>query len=328
MTRKIRYGIIGFGAFAERTILPAIRASSNSEVVAIQKRSLSVAKEKARTHNIPNAFDTVEALAKCKDVDAVFIVSANSLHAAETTAAAKAGKHVITEKPMAINTTEAEEMIQVCKKNNVKLMVAHMVRFSPLVLRMKELIKSNLIGRVTFIRSEFIYNGRLSHRPWLVDRKIAGGGPIFDIGVHCFDTTRFLLDDYVISVKSALDPIPTTTRTESTAQLAIKFSKGTTAGIHCSYDSPIRRTFIEVIGDKGILSAENFSWSNNTLKLNIFIGDNDKINDKQEEIIIVPDLYEKEVTLFSECIINNTESPIPGEEGLINQRFLDEAMKG
>jgi len=107
----------------------------------------------------------------------------------------------------------------------------------------------------------------------------------------------------------------------------LKFSKGTTASIFCSYAAPIRRTFIEVIGEKGILSAENFSWSANTLILKVTVGENDKIIESREETIIVPNLYEKEVTLFSECILNDTASPVSGEEGLKNQRVLDAAIK-
>jgi len=326
--KKVRYGIIGFGAFAERTIAPAILKSANSELVAIQKRSLAAAKEKAQALNIPYAFDSAETLAKSPDVDAVFIVSANSLHGPNTVTAARNGKHVLVEKPMAMNTAEAEIMIKECKKSNVKFMVAHMVRLSPLVIRMKELMQSGNIGKITFIKSEFIYDGRLSHRKWLVDPKVAGGGPIFDIGVHCLDTTRFLLDDEVVSVKSQIDPVHSSSATESTAQLALKFSRGTTAGIFCSYAAPIRRTFIEVIGEKGILSAENFTWSGNTLTLKVVVGENDKITESREEVFAVPNLYEKEVTLFSECILNNTASPVPGEEGLKNQRVLDAAIKG
>ncbi len=328
MSKKVRYGIIGFGMFAERTIAPAVRMSPCSELVAIQKRSLAEAKKKARAFDIPLAFDSARELVQNKDVDAVFIVSANSAHAPETITAAGGGKHVLVEKPMALNIREAESMIKACSENKVKLMVAHMVRFSPLIIRMKELMKSGLIGKITFIKSEFIYDGRLSHRPWLVDRKIAGGGPVFDIGVHCLDTTRFLLDDQVVSVKSQLDPLPTETKTESTVQLALKFSRGTTAGIFCSYAAPIRRSFIEVIGEKGVLSAENFSYNNHTPLLKIMTGENDKITEMREEKISVPDLYEKEITLFSNCILNNTPSPVPGEEGLINQRVLDEAMNG
>jgi predicted dehydrogenase len=130
-----------------------------------------------------------------------------------------------------------------------------------------------------------------------------------------------------VSVKSQLDPLPTESVTESTAQIGLKFSRGTMAGIFCSYAAPIRRTYLEVIGGKGIVSAENFSWSNNTLTLKVTIGENDKIIETREETIIVPNLYEKEVTLFSDCIINNTVPPIPGEEGLKNQRVIDEAIK-
>ena len=105
--RKIRYGIIGFGSFAEKTIAPAIQASTNSELVAIQKRSMAAAKEKAAACGVGLAFDSVEAAVSHPDVDAVFIVSANSEHCRETMAAATAGKHVLVEKPMAVNVAEA-----------------------------------------------------------------------------------------------------------------------------------------------------------------------------------------------------------------------------
>ena len=249
-------------------------------------------------------------------MDAVFIVSAKSQHAPETVATAQAGKHVLVEKPMAMNVAKAETMIETCRKHHFKLMVAHMVRLSSLVIRMKQLIQSGVIGKITFIKSEFIYAGRLSHRQWLVDPNIAEGGPVFDIGVRCLDTTRFLLDDEVISVKSQLDPTPSAVTTESTARLALKFLRGTTAGKFCSYAAPIRHTYIEVIGEKGILSAEYFSWSSNALSLKVVLGENDKIMKSREETIVVPNLYEKEVTLFSECILSNTASPIPGEVGL------------
>ena len=176
MAEKIRYGIIGFGAFAERAIAPAIRASSNSELVAIQKRSLTAAKEKAQLFRIPHAFDSAETLVNHQDVDAVFIVSANSQHAPSTITAARSGKHVLVEKPMAMNTLEAQQMIEVCCSKNVKLMVGHMVRLSPLIIRMKELMCSGIIGTVEFVKAEYMYDARLSPRRWMWDKKIAGGG--------------------------------------------------------------------------------------------------------------------------------------------------------
>lgn len=325
---KIRYGIIGFGNFAERAIAPAIKASANSELVAIQKRSLQAAKQKAREYNISLPFGSVEDLASCKDVDAVFIVSANSRHCPETVAAAKAGKHVIVEKPMAVNVAEATRMIGACRKNGVKLMVGHMIRFSPLILRIKEIIRSGAIGRVTFVKTEFIYDGRTSQRQWLLNQKLAGGGPLFDIGVHCLDTLRFILEDEIVSVKSNLEPRPTKTRTESTAHVALRFSKGVLASIYCSYDAPIRRSTIEIIGTEGTLYANHFTRSDMVIPLTISSGKDGLEGETRTEQVTVPNLYVEEVTRFSSSIIHNTKSPIPGEIGLQNQKVLDLALKG
>ncbi len=327
MAQKIRYGIIGFGAFAERTIAPAIQASPNSELMAIQKRSLAAAKSKADSLNIPLAFDSAEALVHHPDVDAVFVVSAVVQHAHDTIVAAQAGKHVLVEKPMAMNTAEVETMIEACRKHNVKLMIGQMVRLSPLIVFMKEIIHSGAIGKVVCIKTEFMYDGRLSQRRWMWDRSVAGGGAAFDIGVHCLDTIRYLIDDEIVSVKSQLAPLPTETRTEETALIALKFSRGTPASIYCSFVTSFRRSVIEVIGQEGVLTAETFTMSNLTLPLKIINGKNGVIAEMREEQIVVPNLYEKEITLFSEAIITNTPSPIPGEEGLKNQRVLDEVMK-
>jgi 1,5-anhydro-D-fructose reductase (1,5-anhydro-D-mannitol-forming) len=326
VAQKIRYGIVGFGNFAERRILPAILSSPNAEIVAIQKRSLKEAQAKGVQYKIPLAFDSTETLAQHPDVDAVYIASAVCNHAADTLAVARAGKHVLVEKPMAMNTVEAEIMIDACRKHGVKLMVAHMIRFSPLLAYMKELIKSGTIGPVTFARVAFMFDVRTSKRSWIHNIKVAGGGPVFDIGVHCLDTLRFLLEDDVVSVKSRLAPLPTQETTEETATLALQFSRGTLGSIHCSFDAPYYYNVLEIIGQNGVLNAEFFSRSNMTASLQIISGKNGTASSTQTEMVDVPNLYEQEITCFSESILNNTISPIPGEEGLKNQIVLDKAM--
>jgi 1,5-anhydro-D-fructose reductase (1,5-anhydro-D-mannitol-forming) len=323
--KKIRYGIIGFGRFAERAIAPAIKSSENSELIALQKRSSTEARKKAATYGVPYAFDSVEELVRCNDVDAVFIVSANSAHCAETIAAANAGKHVLVEKPMATSVAEAESMIEACYRNNVKLMVGTMVRLSPLIERMKSLINAGTIGRVTAIRSEFFYDARQSHRRWLLDPNIAGGGPIFDVGVHSLDTMRYLLDDEVLKVH-AVRSLQASASTESTAFLAMKFVRGTPGSIYCSYETSFRRSFIEVVGNGGTLSAKNFTRSGVTATLRASFGKNDEVVDSWSQEIPVPDLYAKETTLFSDAIVHNRPNPLSGENGLANQRVLNAAI--
>ncbi len=323
--RKIRYGIIGFGLFAERVIAPAIKASSNSELIALQKRSLSAAQVKASEYSVPLAFDSAEELAAHPDIDAVFIASANVRHCPETLIAARAKKHVLVEKPMAMNVAEARRMIAACKKNRVKLMIGHMLRLSPLVRRMRDIVRSGMIGEITGARSEFIYDAQLSQRKWLFDRKLAGGGPVYDIGVHGLDTLRFVLDDEVVTTKSVLHPRPTATRTEGSATMSLKFSRGTVASIYCSFMTPIRRTFIEFVGTKGIISAYDFTHNNATVSLQITMGKDETTKIEQ---ISIPNLYEQEVSIFSDSIINKTEPIVPGSVGLKNQIVLDAAMKG
>jgi predicted dehydrogenase len=327
MKNKIRYGITGFGIFAESTIMPAIMASPNSELVAIQKRSKEDAEKKAKQFNIPLAFDSVEELVNHPDVDAIYTVSSNSVHARDVIIAAKAGKHAITEKPMAMNSKEAEEMIKVCKDKNVKLMVAQMARFSPINNRIKELIKAGTIGKVTFAKADFSFDGKSSKRTWLSDTKIAGSGPIFDIGVHCLDTLRYILEDDVISVKSQLSPTPDSGKTEMTSILALKFSKGIAASVYVSFEVPFTKIFLEMVGETGIISVENFTSSNFTASLKIEKGKNGILTETITEKVQVPNIYEKEISHFSDCIINDKEPFVSGEEGLKNQLILDEAIK-
>ncbi len=325
--RKIRYGILGFGLFAERAIAPAIRASSNSELIAVQKRSLAAAEVKAHELGIPLAFDSVEKLVAHNDVDAVYIASANALHSPSTIAAARAKKHVLVEKPMALNAAEARKMIATCKQHGVKLMVGHMLRLSPLVRRMRDIVQSGMIGDITAARADFVYDARTSHRTWLFERKLAGGGPIFDIGVHGLDTLRFILDDEVVSTKSDLNPHPTAKKTEESANILLKFSRGTLGSIYCSFAAPIRRTFIEFIGTKGIISAYGFTQNSTTITLRVTMGKDGKEEPASLEEIAVPNLYIEQISRFSANIIDDTEPFATGNTGLKNQIVLDAAMR-
>lgn len=325
--KKIRYGIIGFGAFAERVIMPAIRSSKNSELVAIQKRSLDMAKWKAQEHNVTFYFDSVEALAQSSEVDAVFIVSANSQHHKETLISAKEKKHVLVEKPMAINLLQANEMLIACENAGVRFMVGHMLRFSPLINRMKEIIESGILGEITFAQSHFIYDVTMSQRKWVLNKEAAGGGPLFDIAVHSLDTIRYILNgDNVESISSFANPKPTDSSVEKSNLLSLQFSKGTIASIFTSYETSYRQSFIELFGTKGSLSAYNFTPSNVYTTLEIKKGMNGSIEKIEREEFNIPDLYKLEVEHFSDSILNNSQIHINPRLSLQNQEILEKAV--
>ena len=324
--RKLRFGVIGFGAFAERAVLPAMRDVQNVEVVALQKRSLAEAKAKAEAHGVPLAFASVNDLVAHPEVDAVFIVSANAAHCPETLAAARAGKHVLVEKPMALNVREAEEMIESCRSAGVRLMVGHLLRFSPLIRHIRETLRSGALGSITYARADFVYDGRLSHRGWLHDRAIAGGGPVFDVGVHCLDALRFLLDDEVVSVSAVLSPAPTSERTEESALIGLHFSRGTVGAIFCSYTSSTRRKQLEILGTEGLITVGDFTSGNQETVVTTTLGTDASPGETRTQTFPIPNLLTEEVRQFATTVLEGGGLDSPGENGLANQRVLDAVM--
>ncbi len=327
MKSRVRFGILGYGRFAERTIGPAIKTSGFAELVGLQKRSLPAAKEKAREAGVPLAFGSVEDLVASPDIDAVFIVSANSAHCPETIAAAEAGKHVLVEKPMALSVAEAERMITACRQNTVLLSVGHMVRLSAAVRRVRDLVASGKYGPATFARADFSYDGRQTHREWLLDKRVAGGGPLFDIGVHCLDTLRFVLGDEVTSVRAHLSPLPTPVRTESTANLSLQFSRGTLASVYCSYEASARRRSLEVVCRDAVIALPDFTANNEKLVVSLVTGSGELPADLVSDSFAPVNLYTREVDLFAEAILNGKELELSAANGLQNMRILEETLR-
>jgi 1,5-anhydro-D-fructose reductase (1,5-anhydro-D-mannitol-forming) len=319
---KIRIGLVGFGAFAERAVLPALREVDDVDVVAVQKRSLAEAEAKARMHGIPQAYASVEELVTRADVDAVFIVSANGAHCPETLLAARAGKHVLVEKPMALNVAEAEQMIEACQSAGVRLMVGHLVRFSPLIRHIRARVQSGILGTITYARADFSYDGRISKRGWLHEKGVAGGGPMFDIGVHCLDTLRYILNDEVQSVSSTLAQPPGHELTEESALVGLQFSRGTLGAIFCSYASPSRRKQLEILGTEGVITVGDFTSGSQEAVVTTVLGTDARPGETMTETITVPNLIAAEVRNFCGAILHGDPLESPGENGLANQRVL------
>ncbi len=314
----LKLGILGFGRFAEETILPAIRRSDRVELVAIQKRDRAVAQAKAKQHGIPFGTHSEEALLTHPAVEAVFIASSNNQHLPQTKLAAQHSKPVLCEKPMALTVREAEEMISVCKENGVPLMIAHMLRYSESVRHVKKLLASGELGEVRFARSDFSIDASASPRTWLYDPAVAGGGPVMDIGVHALDTLRFILGQEVEDALALLDRPLTETQIEQEAEIGLRFSGGVLGVLQTSFRLPFQ-AFMELKGTRGTAILMNYTQNLGTAQF-LFIEP-----DFTERRQLLPngDFYRAELEAFAEAVQTGTTPPIPGEEGLKNQIVLD-----
>ncbi len=194
---KVRWGIIGVGDVTEVKSGPAFQKVANSELVAVMRRTGELAEDYARRHKVPKWYDDADALLNDPDIDAVYIATPPGAHKEYTIRAAKAGKAVYVEKPMARNVEECKEMIAACEEARVPLYVAYYRRAQPRFLKIKELLENNAIGDVRFVSttqyqkaSEDVMNPE--SLPWRVQPHLAGGGLFFDLASHTLDLLDFL----------------------------------------------------------------------------------------------------------------------------------------
>lgn len=191
---KVRWGIIGCGDVTEVKSGPAFQKINNSELVAVMRRTGELAKDYAERHHVPKWYDNADALINDPDVDAIYIATPPGAHMEYTIKAAKAGKPVYVEKPMARNYAECEDMIAACEKAGVPLFVAYYRRAQPRFLKIKELLENGAIGEVRFVSTtQYRKDTEAQQLSWRIQPELAGGGLFFDLASHTLDLFDFLL---------------------------------------------------------------------------------------------------------------------------------------
>ena len=318
----IRYGIAGFGLHAVRRLMPGFVEATNSRVVALSRRDPAKAKASAAEYNIPHAFLTTAELCRCSEVDAVFIASPDAFHLDDVLIAAEYRKHILCEKPLAMNTQQASQMVMAARDAGVLFGVAHCFRFENSVHRIRERVMAGEIGDVIFARSEFSYPGAQHPRTWLTDAALAAGGPVADVGVHCIDTLRFILGDDPLTVQAVAHYDAISGAVEAAAILNLSFVRGVLATVLVSTRAHYR-TPIEIIGTTGVLRAEDALNVDHPLQLQLLREG--KVVDTEE--IMNDRTYAKQVDAFSAAIEHKAPFPTPGEEGARNQAVLDAAYR-
>jgi predicted dehydrogenase len=317
----IRFGILGFGLHALKRLMPGFALAQNCRVTALSRRTLEKAKESARQHNIPLAFDSAEDMCRSTEVDAVLVTTPNACHLADVLLAIRCGKPVLCEKPMGVHASECRTMVESARSAGLLLGVAQVFRFEESTAYLRERVAAGAIDKIVFARSEFSFPGGTGHaRTWLHDSTMAGGGPIADVGVHCVDALRYILQDEVVRVSAQGQYGPGSV--ESAAVLALKFSRGTLASVAVSFRAEYRTPF-ELVGESGVLRADNALTVERPIKLELLrAGTVVETNEVSNRLA-----YAKQVDAFAAAVEGKEKFPVPGEEGWQNQEILDAAYR-
>src|SRR5581483_8558933 len=252
----IRFGIIGFGLHAVKRLMPGFRLARNARGTALSRRDPDKAAASAREYGIPLAFTSVEELCRSPEVDAVFVATPNSLHRDDVLRALRFGKPVLVEKPMGVNAEECREMVEAARRAGLLLGVAQIFRFADSTARLRERISAGEIGTIVFARSEFSYWGRGHARTWITDSAVAGGGPIADVGVHCIDALRYVLDDEITTVHASGYSDAESGAVEAAAAVTLTFRRAGLGVVLVSTRADYR-TPLEFVGENGVLRADD-----------------------------------------------------------------------
>jgi 1,5-anhydro-D-fructose reductase (1,5-anhydro-D-mannitol-forming) len=304
--------MIGASTIGREWMAPAIAARPDSEVVAVAGSDPDRARRYARELGIAKAHASVDALLADPEIDIVYISTTNESHAAHTRAAARAGKHVLCEKPLALSVEDAREMMEACRAAGVVMGTNHHLRNAATHRAMRDLVASGAIGQPLAARVFHAVSLPPHLQGWRIDRPEAGGGVILDITVHDADTLRFVLGDEVASV-TAMTAAQGMSKAgiEDAVMGVMRFRGGTLAQFHDAFTVRHAYTGFEVHGTEGSLFGRDVMTQRPvgtvTLRRN---GEDEDIPLEHEN------LYERSVRHFNAAVRGEGVPAATGDDGV------------
>jgi predicted dehydrogenase len=325
--KRIGYAIVGLGELSLGQIMPAFSASKYAKPVALVSGDTEKAKKVAAQYgvyekNIYN-YENFDDIRSNPEIDAVYIVLPNALHEEFVVRAAKAGKHVLCEKPMTTSSKSAQIMIDACKKAGKKLMVAYRIQYEPHNRMAMQWARSKHFGNVKVISSNNVQNiGNPAQ--WRLHKALSGGGSLPDIGLYNINTNRFLLGEEPHTVMATTHTTPNDIRfkeVEEAVMFQMLFPSGAIANNTCSYgahNSKHYRCYADNGGWFGLDPA--FDYAGLQIEASQAQG---KIEMKMQPLIPEKKQFAVEMDHFAQCIMENKVPYTPGEEGLQDQKIME-----
>ena len=316
------WGIVSTGRHPDQKIVPAMKLVEGNRVIGIYSRDKGRAEAFAQKHGPLRAYDSLEQLLKNPEVQAVFIASPNSLHALHTKMAAEAGKHVLVEKPMAVSVSEAEDMVNACRKSGVKLGVGFHLRHHPGHRRARQLIQKGILGSISLAQAQFFFPdkrgvGDLPRRTglsqWWEDPAMTGGAySIMGMGIHALDLLQFFLGRPITEVAAITDGQTAQKPLDQIAAVALRFENGALGTVCCGRRVPDTKNDAVVYGTTGRVWLKDTLWEPMRGKLEVA---SDAVNLEESYEGDLLSLYKLQMEAFSRAVERNEEFEASGMDG-------------
>ncbi len=341
MSNKIRWGVIGAGGIAARRTIPEFKKMvSNAELVAVMDVSEQQAQDVACRFEIPHFCVTEKELLK-QEIDAVYIATPPNIHCRQVIQAARAGKHILCEKPIAITLGEVNRMERACGNAGVKFMLGFCMRNNVYHKKAQELVQSGALGRMVMGRAQLTCWYPPIPGAWRQDAAISHGGALIDMGTHCLDILEWIMDTRIVEVVGFQDLLIQQyhTEIEDTSTLVVRFANGAHGIIDNYFNLPdaAAQNSLELHGTRGSVMGQGTIGQDPTGRMFSILqpgetGYNaDQVRDiqadRQEYHLEGIGLYGQMIDSFSRCIAENREPPVTLEDGRHSVNLVDAVYK-
>jgi predicted dehydrogenase len=315
--KDVRWGLIGCGDIADKRVAPALRQTAGSALVGVARARAELAAEFAARHGVSRSYADWRELLRDREIDAVYVATPVRLHAEQAVAAAEAGKHVLCEKPMALDVASCERMLAAARSHGVRLGVAYYRHHYPVVARLRELIASGEIGRPVLAQAEAFepFDPPPGHpRSWLLRKAESGGGPMMDFGCHRLEVLRDLLGP-IEEAHGFLSNVRFRQReVEDTAVAHLRFGSGAQAVLTVTHAASERRDTLDIVGTGG--SAHVAVLNEGGLRIVTADGG------REERHLPPANLHQPLVADFVAAVRERRDPAVTGEIGLEVSRAL------
>ncbi|HUD91092.1 Gfo/Idh/MocA family oxidoreductase [Sphingobium sp.] len=321
-SRKIGYAVVGLGSYATRQIMPNFAGCDHARLVALVSGTPAKLEQYGAQYGIPAthrySYADYDRIRDNPDIDAVYVVLPNSMHAEYSIRAAQAGKHVMCEKPMAVSVAECEAMIAACRKAGKKLMIGYRSRFEPYNRLAIDLARGGHVGPTRFITAEHGFPIRPNQ--WRLDRPLSGGGSMMDIGIYSLNAARYLTGEEPVEV-SAIESTdrndPRFRTVEDRLSFTLRFPSGIVANCISSYSSP--HNGYRVIGTEGWIDMEPATpYSGQTMTIR-----KDGVTAPRTLPSPAKNQFAGQLDHLAECVLGGSTPIVTGEEGLADLRVIE-----
>lgn len=318
--RRLKWGVAGCGDFAERAFIPTLQLLPKSKLVSLYSSDIARAKQLSEKFGVQNSFDNYDEFLQ-SDIDCVYISSANVNHFEQVLKAARAGKHIHCEKPIALNSAQAEEMVQVCEDNHVLFSVNYVYRFHPLVLKAKEIIDKGMLGKIVSISTNF----NVDYAPndnFRFKKALSGGGALRDIGTHMIDLLRYFGGE-ISEINGVMDNIIYKSEVDDFSAGIVKYQKSGYGFFNVSFNTKKGFNRVEILGYDGAISIENLigrSAAPCKLIINIHGEARKAFRKRGNKLLHTLRAVQKSFLSGKPLLVN-------GKDGLINIRLMEELEK-